>query len=179
MTGSTAVLVFAILMVFVGTPSAAPAQTAVKESRANRDQAVRELLKEVAPLTKALSGLDQNQRAAIVGLVAATKAVSSYQRSHNHPSQELIRRFDGLVEGLAPPAAKALGISGLGRGCLDESIAYAGSMSRCLKEGKTADECERQSAPEAAGEIACMMKQLEALMKQLRVIGRGPFPGPR
>jgi hypothetical protein len=68
-------------------------------------------------------------------------------------------------------------------GCLDAEIAYASAMARCNADGKSAAECDRETAPELAAAVAC---QLEAVQQLPRVIGRipgrtwppRPFPWP-
>ena len=155
-------------------------QTSVSEHRKQRDDLAKNLLGEVSRLSESLRHLDQRDRDCIVALVAATQLFTAYERSDNRPDVQLGKQFESAIATLAPIAARRIAVSSLTRACLTEGIGYAGAMAGCLKDkNKTHDQCEQESATEAAAEITCVMKALDELIKHIREIVPGPVPGPQ
>ena len=60
--------------------------------------------------------------------------------------------------------------------CLDESISYASGMARCLDEGKSEAQCERENAGAASAEVACWMREMEGYRKWIVELIRFPLP---
>lgn len=150
------------------------------EHRAQRDKIVKGLLSQVNALTKSLHHLADPDRERIVALIAAAQMLTVYERSENRPDTKLARQFEGAVTALSPNIAERLGVGLFSRACLGESVGYATAMARCLSDSrKNQEQCERESAPQAGAEIACVMKALDGLIKSIRPIIPGPIPGPQ
>jgi hypothetical protein len=155
-------------------------QTSVSEHRTQRDHLAKNLLSEVGRLSELLRHLDERDRDCIVALVAATQLFTVYERSDNRPDVQLTKQFESAIATLAPVAARRIAVSSLTGACLTESLGYAKAMAGCLKDkNKTQDQCERDSAPQAAAEIICVMKALDEMIKHIREIVPGPVPGPQ
>lgn len=62
--------------------------------------------------------------------------------------------------------------------CMDESISYASGMARCLNEGKSEDQCDRENAESASAEVACWMREMENYRNWIVELLRLPLPSP-
>src|SRR5688572_17613435 len=130
----------------------------------DRDAALQSLLSAVPGMVKQLKTLNADQKQAVLGIAALSHYAGVYAGSPLRPNATLLSNFYRDVGGISAASAARFRLGNIASACRAESIAYAASMARCLADGnKSERECEVQSAPEAAAEIACMLKQMESL----------------
>lgn len=150
------------------------------ETLKRRDVAIESLVSGGRELIQRLEGLAREEKDIVVALMAVSHFVGVYARSRARPNPKIVTDFYHNVGALSPEISRRLDLRSIVLACLDQSIAYATAMAKCLEdESKTEDECERENWPEAAAEIACVMKELEELKRAISEGIRVRFPpGP-
>lgn len=156
-------------------------KASVRQTFEDRDAAVRSLLSVTADMVKRLHSLRDDDKQAVVAVVALSQFVAAYARSRARPDETIVSGFYEAIGALSPDISGRLDFRRIAFACRDESIAYASAMAKCLKDGnKTEDQCEVESASQAASEVLCMMRQLEALKGIFgRIFGTKFPPGPQ
>jgi hypothetical protein len=158
----------------------AEAVAAYQKALSHYDTLADQLAQSVAYLGQPLQSLSEQQQASIAALLILTRVTAQAEAVRPADAKGALEAVWGRMADVCPPVRSVSFSRG---GCLDQSIAYAGAMARCLKEGKSESECEKLSAPEGAAEIACVMRQLEGLQGVIGGLpGRrwppAPFPWP-
>ena len=151
------------------------------KQKAEYDALAQQMVQSVAYIGEPLKDLNDEQLAAVAALVVMTRVVAQSEGAEAISSSSLVEGFWAEIVEICPPMPKRIQRE-LG-GCFDEELAYAQSMSRCLDEGKTEEECEREAAGELSAAVMCRMEQIEELKGFIwRIPGRrwppGPFPWP-
>ncbi len=141
------------------------------------DERAKQMVRSMAYVGEPLNELTDDEMEAVAALLVMTRLASQSEDA----SPSLSGGFWVELQKICPPIPRAIQHK-LG-GCLDESIAYATSMARCLDEGKSEGECERESGGELSAHAYCQLRQLEEMEGIIRNIGErkwppGPFPWP-
>lgn len=155
--------------------------TTPRQAFDDRDAALRALVSGTQDVIKQLQRLPDKDKQAVVAVLALAQFMGVYASSRARPDPTLVPEFYQSISALSPRIAARFDVRHIASACRDESIAYASAMASCLKDrNKTEDQCEVESASEAAGEVLCMLKQIESLKGVFGSIFRSKFPpGPQ
>jgi hypothetical protein len=150
---------------------------AAQTAQAEFDALAKQVAQSVAAVGQPLRTLNEDQMASVAALLVMTRAVA---QSEQLGSSVLGEAVWGGLTGICPPLPE--GDLRLGS-CMDEHIAYASAMARCEEDGKTEQECDRETAGEMQATVMCEMGRIEELRQAIgRIPGRrwppGPFPWP-
>jgi hypothetical protein len=138
-----------------------------------RDAAALELMKPAADVMQYLSGLDDDQRQAVAGLIVMSNIAQAYDALQYRTNARLAAEsLDAPLRGLTrlPAGAPMREMP-----CRAESIAYAQAMASCQKDGRDEEECPAAWGA-ASAEMACMMKWLAVQKELLTKVFVGRFP---
>jgi hypothetical protein len=153
---------------------------AYRKAKAEYDGLANRVVQSVATVGGPLKDLTDEQMASVAALLVMTRVAARSEGIISRVSTSLDGFWVELPE-ICPPMPKPIEFK-LG-GCLDEEIAYATAMAKCKDEGKSDDECDKETAAEATAAVLCHMRQLEELGGIIgRIPGRqwppDPFPWP-
>ena len=153
----------------------------IRKTFEDRDAAVRSLLSITADMVKRLQSLPDDDKQAVVATVALSQIVAAYAHSRTRPDETIVAGFYEAFGALSPGISGRIDSRSIVFACLDESIAYASAMARCLEDdNKSEVQCDKESASAASAELLCMMGQIEALKGVLGNIFEFKFPpGPQ
>jgi len=134
----------------------------------------------VAYIAEPLKGLTAEQKGSVAALIVMSRLAAQCEATPGKANLGLSEEFWFEVLKYCPIPKKFDFSRG---GCLDADLAYASGMARCLKEGKTEDQCELENSVESAAAVLCHMKEIEQLRNTLlQIPGRQlpprPFPWP-
>ncbi len=156
-----------------------PAETleAAQTARLQYDSLAQQVARSLAFVGQPLRDLNDEQMASVAALLVMTRVAAQTERL---AGGALAESFWAEVPEICPPLPQVdlqLG------DCLDAHIAYASAMARCLDEGKTEDQCDRETAGEMSATVICEMRKIEEMKEIIgRIPGRdwppGPFPWP-
>lgn len=158
-------------------PAASAEQlAALRQSRTQYDSLEGQFRQALKSVGEPLKRLSPEQQASVAALVLMTRVATEQQFARSKLLQGLWTDVPDFC-----PALRSVSFSR--GGCLDAEIAYASAMAKCEADGKSEDECDRQTAPELAATVSCQMRELQALAGIIHGIpGRawppGPFPWP-
>lgn len=158
-------------------PPASPEQlAALRQAQARYDSLAVQFRQTLRFVGEPLKGLTEEQQASVAALVLMTRVATEQQLVGG----TLLEGFWTDVPEFCPPLRSVTFSRG---GCLDAEIAYASSMPRCLDEGRSEAQCEREAAGDLGAAVSCKMREIEALAGVIgRIPGRQwpprPFPWP-
>jgi hypothetical protein len=142
--------------------------------QADLERADRALIGGLRMVGEGLNGLTDEQMASVAALVAMTRVATQMEGPGT---------LEGAMEGfwtelpeLCPPLTtdtmKRFG------DCRDHVTDYAIAMARCLDEGKSERECEKENYGSLEMAVRCRMKELEALNDLIELIPGRDWPNP-
>jgi len=152
---------------------------AYTKAKAEYDALAKGMVQSVAYIGEPLKGLTDEQQASVAALLVMTRMATRTEGISATATP--LEGFWVEVPGICPPMPG--GLDKTFGDCFDQEIAYAQSMARCLDEGKSEAECERESAGDLSAAVICQMGQIEKMKGIIeRIQGRkwppGPFPWP-
>lgn len=155
----------------------APFDPAVIEKR---DDAIRQLVAETGSVLEPLKKLDQNDKNAVVALLALTKSVGQYENTALHRDDKIINAYYKGLSDFSENFSRVFDVKSFILSCFDATVSCLSARKECLDEGKSENECDRDPrvlAP-CANEAICITKQFLKIKKGIPDIlgGRTPWP---
>ncbi len=164
----------AIFLLVSGTIDAGQSKVDLRKVKTDFKRADRSMIEGVQMIGKQLTGLTKDQMASVAALVAMTRAATLMEGQ---------KKFGQVMEGfwketseICPPLPKDT-MKRFGD-CRDHDLDYGVSMARCLEEGKSESECERENYGSLQMAAQCRMKKIEELNDVIRVIPGHDWPNP-
>ncbi len=153
----------------------------LEKVKAQYDSLAKRMVQSMAYVGEPLKDLTDEQLAAVAALIVMTRVASLNEGIEAIKSTSLSEGFWVELPEICPPMPESIQLE-LG-GCLDEELAYAEAMSKCRDEGKSEEECDRETAGELSAAVMCRMRQIEEMKRIIEHIpGRwwppSPFPWP-
>jgi hypothetical protein len=172
---SITILLIMLLLISCGERKAetkpAPELRTIKADFAGTDRA---MTKALAMVGKHLKGLNKEQMASVAALVAMTRVATMMEGLKSVSSSP--ESFWTELPDICPPLPEDT-MTRFGD-CRDHDLSYGTDMAKCLDEGKTEAQCEKENYGSLEQAARCRMKQLEALNTFIELIPGRDWPHP-
>lgn len=159
--------------------SSKPIESDVARMRADYDSLATKMIESLAYIKEPLSKLTDEQKASVAALLLITRVAAQQQAVAGITKTDLLSEMWVEIPDLCPPLPEDT-LKRFGD-CRDHELAYGIAMARCLEEGKSEAECEKESYGDLAAAVMCRMKEIEDLPGIIGLIpGRDwpPIPIP-
>lgn len=154
-----------------------PTESEVAKVRAAYDNLSTKMIKSLAYIQEPLSKLTDEQKASVAALLLITRIAAQQQVVAGITKTELLSKMWEEMPDLCPPLPENT-LKRFGD-CRDHELAYGVAMARCLDEGKSEAECEKESYGDLTAAVMCRMKEIEELPGIIGLIpGRDWPPHP-
>lgn len=159
--------------------SSKPTESDVARVRESYDSLATKMIKSLAYIKEPLSKLTDEQKASVAALLLITRVAAQQQVVAGITTTDLLSEMWEEMPDICPPLPENT-LKRFGD-CRDYELAYGVAMARCLEEGKSEAECEKESYGDLTAAVMCRMKEMEELPRIIdRIPGRGwpthPFP---
>ncbi len=155
----------------------APVDPAVIEKR---DDAIRQLVAETGSVLEPLKKLDQNEKNAVVALLALTKSVGKYENIALQRDDRIINAYYKELSDFSDNFSRVFDVKSFILSCFDATVSCLSARKECLDEGRSEDECDRDPRVlvPCANEAICITSQFLKIKKGIPDIlgGRTPWP---